>query len=392
MAQTFRGMARLLVILTLLDVTDRPCRAQEAEDRPTCAVKSFKNLTGRPDSAYLASIIGQSLPLALTQTGAWQLVEREQLKKLIAEADLADADIVEGQPVRLKGVQLFVFGDYRDEAGMVTVTARLVETSTGKRVREAAWSGHVSGLAGGMAPRLAALLAGREPPADALSVQMQEQFKKACRLLEEKKIDEAIEMCNQILDRHRKDAATLLLRGYAELQKKGWTRHAIKDFQAVLEIDDDNTAAVLGMARAKMTDDRRSVEESLGLLQGILRKQPESGEALWLIAVALGKLDRTAEAIDSAKRATGVLPEFSPAWQTLARLQLKQKAPAEAMNAAQNAAIYAPSDAFAWALLGDAQFAAEKREDARQSYRKALQCNPPPDLQKELNARLQEYH
>jgi TolB-like protein/Flp pilus assembly protein TadD len=381
-----------LFIISLFGAVDRTCWAQEAADRPTCAVQSFKNDTDRPESAYLASVIGQSLPSALARTGAWQLVEREQLKTLLDEADLKDSDIVEGKPIRLKGVQLFVFGKYRDEGGMVTVTARLVEAATSNRVREAAWSGHVSGLTHGMAQQLAAQLAGQDLPSDTLPPPMQEQFKKACRLLEEKKIDQAIKVCDQILDQHRKHVATLLVRGHAELHKKGWDRQAIKDFQAVLEIDDSNMAAVLGLAAAKMTDDRRSLEESLGLLKEALRKQPDCIEVLCPAAVVLSQLGKTAEAMEYAKRATAAMPEYSPAWQTLARLELAQGAVAQAVDSATKATTYAPGDPFAWKLLGDAQFAAKNQADARQSYRKALQCNPPPDLKKELDARLQKYN
>ncbi|MFH1417668.1 MAG: tetratricopeptide repeat protein [Planctomycetota bacterium] len=382
----------ILVALALTGTASAPGWAQQAgEVRPTCAIMPFHNLTGRPGSAYLASVIGQCLPPALMRTGTWQLVERAQLKKLLEEADLKDSDIVEGRPIRLVGVQVLILGEYRDEGGIVTVSARLVELASSRIVRHAAWSGHVSGLVDNMAPRLSAMLAEQELTAELMPPQLQQLFKRACRLLEERDFDQAIDVCTQILDRRPRHLDTLLVRGYAELQKKGWTRYATKDFQAVLDIDAKNTAAALGLAKVKLTGDRRLVEESLALLQKILRDQPDNGEALLLAATAMERLGRITDAMLVADRAAEAIPEYSPAWQTLARLQLAQEVEEKAVNSAKKATVCDPDDPFAWKLLGDAQFASKDRVGAKQSYLTALKRDPPPDLKKQLNARLQRF-
>ena len=383
---------RVWVTLGLLAAGGLGGLAQETAQRPTCAVIPFKNLTEQPGSAYLAAVIDQSLYPAMARVGHWQLVERARLRELLREADLKASGIASGRPIQLAGAQVVVVGEYRDAGGVVTVAARLVNAETGEVIRQHTWTGHVSGIPDTMAPRLAAVLAGQPPPKDGLSPEMQELFQKACKLLESGRIDQAIEACGRILDRHRGDVPTLLLRGHAQLQKKGWTRYAVKDFQSILDADADNVAAKLGLARARLSDDRRSMEQALKLLREVLQDNPEQGEAMWLTAVAQSGLGQLAEANSSAEQATQAMPEFSPAWQTLAGVQLSRGEAAKAVESGTKATTYGPDDPAAWMLLGDAQWAVADRPAAQKSYRKALACNPPPDLKEQLKARLLKFN
>lgn len=381
---------RATVTVTFLLGIAMTVMAQEPS-RPTCAVIPFINLTNQPASAYLASEIHQCLHAAMGRARVWQLVERARLRELLAEADLKSIGAAGGQPIRIADAQVLVVGEYRDEGGIVTVSARLVNASDAAVVRQANWTGHVSGIPGVMAPMLAAVLSGQEPPKPALTPAQQELFRKACKFMDQGKIDAAIDACTKILEQARKDVPTLLLRGYAELNKKGWTRYAVKDFEAVLEIDEDNVGAKIGLARTKLAGDQRQVEQALGLLQEVIKDNAEQGEALWLAATALATLGKTAEAISYTERAVVSLPEFAPAWLTLTELQLRGGTTSKAIVSAGKAVTFAPRDPGAWMLLGDAQMAAGDKLAAEKSFRKAMECDPPDELKAMLSARLKKF-
>ena len=367
-----------------------PAGAEPGGERPACALVPFHNETGRVESAYVAGVIEQALHGRLQRAGKWQVVERARLQELLAESDLKAADLATGEPSRLRGADLLVVGEYRDDGGLVTVTARLVEAATGEVVGQASWRGHVSGLADEMGARVAAGLAGEPPPADKLGGEMQAVFDKACRYLSRGRADQAIEACTTILAEHPGDVATLLLRGHAELGKKGWGRYAAKDFEKVLEIDEDNIAAKIGLARTKLGGDRRSAEQALQWIEEVLAERPEQAEALLLAARVHEAAGRTEQAVVAAARAVEVLPQYGPAWVTLGRLHLRQDRAAEGLRCARSALECQPSDPVAWMLLGDAQLAGGQREEAEGSFRRALEGDPSPEVKKRLRARLHE--
>ncbi|MFH0981121.1 MAG: CsgG/HfaB family protein, partial [Planctomycetota bacterium] len=153
-----------------------PAQAGPPSAVPMCAVLPFENLSGRPGSAYLAGVIQQALYPAVERTGAWRLMERARLKELLREADLKAAGLAAGKPVPLAGVAVVILGEYRDDAGVVTVSARLVNAGTGEVVHQAQWVGHVSGLSDALPPRMAAALAGMPPPPETLPAEMAARF------------------------------------------------------------------------------------------------------------------------------------------------------------------------------------------------------------------------
>jgi tetratricopeptide (TPR) repeat protein len=359
--------------------------------RPTCALLPFGNATGQPGAAYLSAVIFQSLYPALERSDAWTLVERAKLKALLTESDLKAAGIATGKVGPVAGADLLVVGEYRDDGGVVTVTARLVRAGSAEVVRQAVWTGHVSGLSDAMPAWVAAGLTGQPPPAEELSPEMQRLFSRACHELARGNLDDAIEASTTILEARAHDVPTLLLRGEAELQKKGWDRYAVKDFSKVLDLDADNIAAKLGLARAKLREDQRGAEEALRWTREVLDVQPDDGRALLLAAQAHKRAGRVELAVDCAARATQELPTYSPAWRMLARLQLAQNDTRLAVESATRATQLDPADPAAWMVLGDAQVAALDREAAAQAFRKAMQCNPPPDMKDALRSRLQEF-
>jgi tetratricopeptide (TPR) repeat protein len=373
----------------------QPPAASEAPDttpaRPACAVIPFKNVTGVPTSAYLASVIEQALHPALAAAGTWTLLERARLRALLAEADLKAAGVATGRPIKLKGADRLIVGEYRDDSGIVSVLARLVDAKTGKVLREATWTGHVSGLPDAMAEHIARVLSDKPPADPALPANLQTLFDRACRDLAHGRIDAAIDACTKVLETRRGHVPTLLVRGYAQLEKKGWTRYAVKDFERVLEADPDNISAKLGLAHARLAGARRQADEALAILADVLRIQPDQGEAHYLTAVAQMKLDQPTEALRAAVQATELLPEFAPAWTLLAELQLESGNAAQAVASATRATTFAPGDPSIWVVCGDARWALGEKPAAKAAYEKALSLKPPPMLKRSLDARLKRY-
>jgi len=359
-------------------------------ERPLCAPIPFENLSGRPESAYVANVIHQSLYPSLARTQNWRLVERARLEELLTESDLK-ASGAGGRQVRIAGADVLILGEYRDEEGVITVSARLVDAETGEVIRQAHWTGHVSGLCDAMPPRVAAALAGRPQPVEELTPKMVARFGQACRHLELERVDQAIKTCDVILETHRRDVPTLLLRGCACLRKKGWTRYAIKDFEKALKLDDGNVAARIGLARAKLTGDRRASRQAIPWLREVLDAHPEHGEALWMLARAMETAGRIDEATEAALEAVKALPEFAPAWQTLAHLHRVRGRLGKALAAAARATTCDPGDPAGWMLLGDVQAVADGGTGARASFERALACKPPPEIKKKLEARLRKY-
>lgn len=365
--------------------------AQEPEEPRACAVIAFKNVSNRPESAYLSEAIGQSLQFRLAQDPAWKLVERRRLKELLDEAELKAAGIVTGKPIPLQGADLLVLGEYRDDEGLVTVSARLVETRTGRILRQAEWKGHVSGISDEMPARVIPVLSGRPVPGEDLAPELQKLFDKASRDLARGEFDRAIKACTTIIEARPRHIPTLLLRGHAELGKKGWSRYAVKDFERALELDEELVAAKIGLACVMLSGDERSAAKALRWLDEVLGEYADHGEALWLSALAHESLDKPDRAGEFARRATLALPEFAPAWQTLARIELRLGHASVAIDSAQKAAVFSPKDAAVWMLMGDAQLAAGDRTAARQSFLKAMECDPPPATKTQLKARLQQF-
>ncbi len=359
--------------------------SEEAVDytAQTCALFSVNNDAGVPPSGHLGTLVDQALYLGLRDADLCTVVERATVAGALETAGGNKADAA-----RHVGAELLIDGEFRFDEGMVSILVRIVDASTGNMVRQARWSGHVSGIPDHMASDIAAGLRGDTPPAESRPQNERDLFARACRDLEDGKIDAAIEACTEILDAHPRDAETLVLRGYAELRKKGWTRSARKDFERALEVDEDHTAARLGLARTMLAGDRRSAEKALPWLEDVLEDNPDNGEALVLAALVHERAQRLDRAGDYAKRATDVFPGYGHAWFVRGRVQLAQGEFAAAVVSASSATRYEPRNAEAWLLLGDAQLACEQVAAAIRSFRQGRQCDPPPAVKRKLESRL----
>ena len=360
--------------------------------KPVCALFVFENQEKNASSDYLAAVIEAGLRREFLRLDKWRMVERAEIAKLLEEQDLRSTGIVTGRAGVILGADYFLLGEYMDQGGIVGVDARLVRTRDGRIVAFADWSGHVSGLWDEMPAKLASTILGLECKDGQIPKHVFDLIDKASRKLDQGQVEAAMRICDEVLVEHPRFVSALLLRGYAELDKKGMIRYAIKDFKKVLEVDEDNLSCRLGLARAWLRGDKPDAKKVVAILNEVLEYSPENGEAHFLKALCYEKLKRFSEALDEARKTTAVVPKFSLAWQVQARAILATKGAKEAMTAAARAAECDPQDARAWMLLGDIQNDVGDALAAKKSFNAGLSCNPPQEIKDLLNARLRKYN
>jgi tetratricopeptide (TPR) repeat protein len=356
-----------------------------------CAVAVFRQTGNTGSTGYLGEAIQQSLVFELGRTRAWPLAERARLTDVLAEADLKAAGVAEGRSRALVGAELVILGEYEDQGGLVIVHARLVEAANGIVRGQARWSGHISGLADEMSRRVVSGLANRpveEPPLPPAMVVL---FEEACRALRDGNADRTIELCNRILDGQRGHIPTLMLRGYAELRKKGFADRARRDFNRIIEIDPANVAARMGLAQAELDGDERAAQRALIWMRQVLERQAANGEGLYLTGVIHERLKNLDAAIEAGQSSVRELPKFGPGWALIARVHLARGESPPAIKAARRAVECDNREPEYWMILGDAHQAGGETQQAEESFRKALGCNPPPIMKDMLDARLKRY-
>lgn len=111
-------------------------------------------------------------------------------------------------------------------------------------------------------------------------------------------------------------------------------------------------------------------------LERHLESRPKDADATLLLAVAYGKLDRSAAAQRMLERAASLSPEDPDASHLLARLHLAGGNPREALRAAQAAVRLAPRWVDAQATLGDACLAHGDYARAKRAFLDVLQLRP----------------
>ncbi len=356
----------------------------------TIAVLPFKNSSGRVASEHLGGTIARALENGLLRVEGYRLVERARLKEVLDEMDLKSVGIVAGRVSELTEANRLVVGEYDDQSGIVDVSARILMPSSDV-IRAAHWRGHVSAVHDAMAAQLAAELTGQAPPARGLSKQQEDLYREACGLYERGEWTRACEACTQILEQHPADVDVLILRGNAELERRGRTRLARRDFEKVLKSDRGHLAARVGIARVLLTGDKGAAAKAVGWLEEVLEQEPGHLQALALAAVAHLRIGKEATAESLARRAVEFCPEYGEAWQILAHLYSAQERNAEALTAAQSTARLLPDCADSWMILGDAQRRQGLADAAARSYRRGLTCRPSPDLEELLEARLRQF-
>jgi tetratricopeptide (TPR) repeat protein len=106
------------------------------------------------------------------------------------------------------------------------------------------------------------------------------------------------------------------------LVQAGRIPEAIEHLQQALRIKPDSAEAHYNLGIALVQAGR--IPEAIEHLQQALRIKPDSAEAHYNLGIALMQAGRTPEAIEHLQRALRIKPDFTPAQNTLARLQPRQ--------------------------------------------------------------------
>lgn len=129
--------------IEVIDVdVQRPAKPIAKESRPALAVIPFEVKGDIPDSERDAGQILADLFLSEVSTNRYDLYERTQLNALMAEQALREADLINDSSAavafgRLVGIRYLTIGTIGRLAGRYFVTARIVDTQSGRIVKTA---------------------------------------------------------------------------------------------------------------------------------------------------------------------------------------------------------------------------------------------------------------
>ena len=132
-----------LCILGLAPVC--PLSAQAAAPKPRLSVLYFTDTRGSSDFAWLSKGLADMLSGDLGATGAFTLVEREELERVLREQELALSGLVDpaGAPKvgRLLGAELLLYGSFVVSGNELRIDARVVRAETGEIAASASAAG-----------------------------------------------------------------------------------------------------------------------------------------------------------------------------------------------------------------------------------------------------------
>lgn len=118
-------------------------------------------------------------------------------------------------------------------------------------------------------------------------------------------------------------------------------------------------------------------DEAVGLLRGMLRKNPDNVDALCFLALAYRKESKgLADAEALLRRATQVAPDHVSAWLNLGALLSEQSKYLKAIDCFKQATRLEPAHPGAWALLGNAYGQASYPEKSVHAYEKSIKLKP----------------
>lgn len=111
----------------------------------TLSVLYFANTTNNPDAAWLSKGLADMLVSDLAASGAFSIVEREELQKVLQEQELALSGLVDEQSAprigKLLGANLLVVGSYIYKGTDLRFDAKAVEVESGTVVCTASVQG-----------------------------------------------------------------------------------------------------------------------------------------------------------------------------------------------------------------------------------------------------------
>ncbi len=265
-------------------------RPAPAVDDSLIAVMDFVNVTGDPDSAWLAAGIAETVTGDLRALGHFRVIDRWRVMEAARRAGGSLQDVAADL-----GTRLAVVGSYQRSSGRIRITARVVDVVSSEALADAKVDGPFDGIF-------------------ALQDQVVAQFSEKLGL-----------PVRPVRAAARRDTASLeAYRAFSE----GWVRlesldirempQAIADFERAAAADPRYALAHTGLANAAIVlyeSTRSDNEPRLDLLERAVRHaqhaaQLEDGlaEAHATLAHALVGLWRTGEAIAAARRAVALEP------------------------------------------------------------------------------------
>jgi tetratricopeptide (TPR) repeat protein len=125
------------------------------------------------------------------------------------------------------------------------------------------------------------------------------------------------------------------------------------------------------------------VDEGIEIFQDVLRKNPQSVNAMRFLAMAYFQED---ERLDDAeallRRVVEMAPDFVAAWVNLGMVLVERTKVMDAIDSFQQATRLAPDSAVAWGGLGNAYAVANYQDKGAEAYARAVQLSPAnPALQ-----------
>jgi serine/threonine protein kinase/Tfp pilus assembly protein PilF len=106
--------------------------------RKSVAVVGFKNLSGKPDQAWLSTALAEMLTTELAAGEQLRLVPGENVARMKRDLDLPDADSFSNETLaRIRnhvGSDLVVFGSYLESGGQLRLDVRMQDTQAGETV------------------------------------------------------------------------------------------------------------------------------------------------------------------------------------------------------------------------------------------------------------------
>src|SRR5262249_51717507 len=118
-----------------------PRTAEPARNDRSIAVMDFANVTGDPDSAWLAAGIAETVTGDLRSTGRFRVVDRGRVIDAIRRTggSLHEA-------AAWLGTTFAVVGSYQRNGDRIRITARIVNTQSGEAVADAKVDGPIAGI------------------------------------------------------------------------------------------------------------------------------------------------------------------------------------------------------------------------------------------------------
>jgi len=156
--------------------------------------------------------------------------------------------------------------------------------------------------------------------------------------------------------------------------QKGRLQESLQLLEGVIRGAPDNLMACynLGNILMRLGDHRRALE----FHERALRLKPDDYWILMNRGVSLSQLRRYTEATDSLRRAIALSPTQADAWQNLATCLKEQKRFEEALAAYDEALQRRPDYTEAWSGKGSVLHSLTRYDDALACFDRALQCDP----------------